>query len=464
LQGEEEGVFGKRGLFVLVVLAAAAALTTSAGAANRGSARIDLSTRGGVAVYLASQGVSMQGVVIQRGSRNYAGPSCPGKGWTCTTAKRVVQIAKGNGNGNGNNSFVCTGGTSYGPGDCTIIQFASGNASNTARCVEQSGDSNSDQSCSIRQTSSTGSNTAQIQQSANANDGSAQLQTQYGGARQTSTTGSNTIQISQSLNQSTKDTDATGQQQQDGHQEAATLQNSSTGSNTVQITQSLSQKADAKGDSGSTITQSQNTDGDVNSNAGVQQYSTSGRNNASVNQDNWYDAHIHRALNGTQQQGSPGSSGEAVYFDQDSTGLSTIQAQQTEHQDLHADQVTNLTQNQYGPQWADPDQGSNPNDRYTINQDSHQNASDPSSQNDEQYALCFTSGNCTVSETIHQGNVSQSNSCSGSSCDVGNHAFNQGGESGQGGCTATPNIDSEFVSTCQPEDTPNPPFPPGVGD
>src|SRR5262249_40319967 len=139
------GVCGKRGLFVLAVFATAAALTTSAGATNRGSAKIDLSTRGGVAVYLASQGISMHGVVIQRGARNYAGPNCPGKGWTCTTAKRVVQIAKASGSGNGN-SFVCaasSGTPTTGPNSCQIVQFVNGgSAGNSATCIERSGDSN----------------------------------------------------------------------------------------------------------------------------------------------------------------------------------------------------------------------------------------------------------------------------------------------------------------------------------
>jgi hypothetical protein len=451
-------VRGKRGLFVLVVLAAAAALTTSAGAANRGSAKIDLSTRGGVAVYLASQGVSLKGVVIQRGARNYAGASCPGKGWTCTTAKRVVQIASGN--GNGHNSFVCTGGSSSGPGDCTIFQFASGNASNNARCVEQSGDPNTSQSCQITQSSSggTGSNTAQIQQQINTNDGSTQIGTQYGGVRQTSTSGRNTIQIDQTLQQSTKVTDASGLQSQNGHQSAGVSQFSSTGDNCVQINESMDQQADAKGSPTANITQNQNTDGNVNSNVGVDQESTSGRNTAQVDQRNHYDAHINKALNGTQQQGSSGVSGEAVSFDQNSTGLSTIQAHQHEHQDLHADKVTNLTQKQYGPQWADPDQGSNPNDTYVIKQHSHQNASDPDTQEDEQFAQCFTSGNCQVTEKIHQQNVHQTNSCSGQSCDVGNHVDTNGGETSQGNCSATPDSDS----SCQNEDQPNPPpLPPG---
>ena len=467
----------KRGLFVFVVLAAAAAvLTASAGATSHGSAKIDLSTRGGVAVYLASQGVSLTGVVIQRGAHNYAGPSCPGKGWTCTTSKRVVQIAgddghgngqgddnednddNGNGRGNGHNSFVCTGGSSSGPGQCQIFQFANGGASNNARCIEQSGDPNTDQSCKITQSSSTGSNSTLILQQVDTNDGSTQFAHQYGGVRQTSSTGQNAIQIEQDLDQSSNTTDASGLQKQNGHQEASISQSSSTGANGVQINQSLDLQAFAKGSPAASINQQQNADGTVNSNAAVEQFSVSGSNNAQVGQRNHYDAHINRALNGNQQQGASGVSGEAVSFTQNSSGLSTINARQHEHQTLEADRVTNLTQSQFGPQWADPSQGTNPNDTYNITQHSHQNASNPTTQEDEQFAECFTSGHCTVSEKIHQGNVKQTNSCSGSSCDVGNHVFTNGDGTSQGACP-TPNQEE---GGCQTEDQPPPPpLPPG---
>ena len=441
---------GKRGLFVLVVLAAATVLTTSAGASTRGNARIDLSTRGGVTLYLASQGVDLHGVVIQRGAHNYAGPSCPGKGWTCTTAKRVLQIST-----EGNNSFVCTGGSSSGPGQCTIFQFATGNASNDASCVEQSGDPNTDQSCRITQNSGGGSgaNNATIAQQVDTNDGSTQFAHQYGGVRQTSTSGRNTVQIDQDLNQKVKVTNASGLQRQDGHQEASVSQSSATGANIVQIDQKLGLQAIAK--NGATINQLQNTDGDITSNVGVDQFSNSGRNNATVDQRDLYDADVSRATTANQQQGSSDASGENVFLNQQSSGLSTIQGHQQERQNLQADHVTNLTQSQYGPQWTDPSQGSNPNDQYELKQHSHQIASDPDNQEDEQFAECNTSGNCAVTEKIHQQNVRQTNSCSGTECDVNNHVFTQDGETSQGNCSAGPASDS-----CQTTEAPPPPPPP----
>jgi hypothetical protein len=59
---------------------------------------VNLSTNAKVREYLRSLGISPRGAVIQRGARNYAGPRCPGKAWTCTsTAHRVVQVASAGG-------------------------------------------------------------------------------------------------------------------------------------------------------------------------------------------------------------------------------------------------------------------------------------------------------------------------------------------------------------------------------
>jgi hypothetical protein len=110
--------------------------------------------------------------------------------------------------------------------------------------------------------------------------------------------------------------------------------------------------------------------------------------------------------------------------------------------------------------WADPEQGSNPNDSYSINQSSDQRASDPDTQDNKQFAECTTSGNCTVSEHIRQQNQTQSNACSGTHCDVANFFNTSDGESSQGSCTATPITIEEFPGSCADEGTPSPPPPP----
>ena len=319
-------MFGKWGLFVLAALASAAVLTSSAGAVSQGSAGVNVSTRAGVVQYLASLGVSARGVVIQRGAHNYAGTNCPGKGWTCTTAKRVAPDRERR--ATATTASSAHGGTSSGPGQCQIFQFGSGGASNNARCVEQSGDARStDQNCSITQNSSTGSNNAQIQQQVDTNDGSTQFAHQYGGVRQNSSSGRNNGADRPGSEPVVEEDQRERLQQQNGHQEASVDQSSDTGDNNTQINQSLALQADAK--NGTTINQLQNTDGNVNSNTAVDQSSNSGRNNAQVDQRNHYDAHVGKATTANQQQGSSGASGEAVFFNQNSTGLSTVQATST---------------------------------------------------------------------------------------------------------------------------------------
>jgi hypothetical protein len=99
-----------------------------------------------IAGHLRSLGIDPRGVVIQRGSKNYAGPNCPGPDWNCTTATKVVQLSP-NRAGSGaddddENRFVCkkqrgTGGVvtkdETPPGQsCFILQ--QGGSSNSATC------------------------------------------------------------------------------------------------------------------------------------------------------------------------------------------------------------------------------------------------------------------------------------------------------------------------------------------
>src|SRR5919108_843677 len=85
--------------------------STSRSAASTAAARraallrhAEFSTIAGAKAYFRSIGVNPRGVVIQRGARNYAGPRCPGRRWTCTeTTHPVVQIAAAG----GRNRFLC---------------------------------------------------------------------------------------------------------------------------------------------------------------------------------------------------------------------------------------------------------------------------------------------------------------------------------------------------------------------
>jgi hypothetical protein len=66
----------------------------AAGGATEGP---DLSTPEAAKAYLISQGFDPSKFIFQVGLNNYAGPSCPGLGWNCTTANLVVQIATAGG-------------------------------------------------------------------------------------------------------------------------------------------------------------------------------------------------------------------------------------------------------------------------------------------------------------------------------------------------------------------------------
>jgi len=376
---------------------------------------VDVSNRAGLQTYLKSLGIDPKGVVIQRSKHNYAGPSCPGAGWTCTTAKRVVQLSYGA----NNNQFECTpspGGSATPPNTCTIIQISSTGANNVARCTERTTDASASQSCLIYQSNTTGSNRADVIQQVNAASGATQSATQYAGVRQDNVSGSNAVFVNQDLRQSTKDTNA-GTQTQNGHQTVSTLQESDTGDNNADVHQSLALQEMAFGLP--VVTQNQDTDGTLNTQTAIRQFSTSGRNSANLDQANDLNANVAKAGTATQTQGSP-TGGLLGHFEQDSTGLSTVHGSQRETQNVVAAQVGTLSQTQYGPMSFGSDQGTNPNDRYDIDQSSTQQASSPSAyQSDQAYANCDTTGICTATQRINQDGQTERNSCSAPSCHIG---------------------------------------------
>src|SRR5437899_2530217 len=89
-------------VMVGLLIMAAAPAGAEASSADRG--QTDLSSLPAIEAYLTSIGVDPGSVVIQQGPLNYAGPYCPGDGWTCTAATRVVQISTGR---SGANIFDC---------------------------------------------------------------------------------------------------------------------------------------------------------------------------------------------------------------------------------------------------------------------------------------------------------------------------------------------------------------------
>ena len=217
---------------LLIGVAVAAALLFVGGATARGTgvSTALVPTVAHADRYLSSLGLDPAGFVVQHGARNYAGAKCPGKGWTCTKAKRVLQIASSG----GVNAVVCAassgsahstaGTTAVG---CTIVQTST-SGSNTATCNEQSvGDlATLTQTCTITQTSGSGNNTATVVQGFAqgpitcstpfaTNGNQTQSGTQYAYVTQGSASGNEAANVSQTVAQcaSTTTTGATAQSQ-----------------------------------------------------------------------------------------------------------------------------------------------------------------------------------------------------------------------------------------------------------
>lgn len=180
---------------LLAATIAAIALVSASGAATTKTqkpAQIDVSTRAAVVGYLRSIHVNPTGVVIQRGTRNYAGANCPGRGWSCTTTTHtVVQVASAG----GSNTFDCT------TASCAVIQVATAPtaAPNTAKCIKTTGLS---QSCTISQSSSTRDNLAIVYESAAKASGLTQTASSTASITQTATgtSNSNTACVTQNVN------------------------------------------------------------------------------------------------------------------------------------------------------------------------------------------------------------------------------------------------------------------------
>jgi len=426
-----------------------------------GAATVNVSTHAGVVSYLRSLGIDPRGVVVQRGAHNYAGPSCAGRGGTCTTARRVLQIAASPGS---SNTFVCPGNTSTAP-DCVIVQTSTA-GTNSATCQESSADPNANQSCQVSQNNQTGANNVTITQAVNTGAGSSQSPTQYAGVLQSNHGGANTVTLGQGITAKVNQVDGTGTQTQNAKQGVYISQsNSNGGTNSAGVNQSQSLKA--LSEQRPSLTQMQNTDGNVNTNVSLSQTSDTGANTANVNQSNVYVGNVEQAETAFQQQGSPGG-GEAEFFTQSSSGVSKIAGGQTESQTERADNIGSPpTQLQYGPQWFDPSQGSNAADTYSLNQSSVQSETNPSFQDDSQYADCTTTGTCTANQSISQNGTKSTNTCTVTNgfCDI-NNSVTFDGEDGHQSNTCNQATDD---TDCIPSDGPGslppaPPFPPAFNN
>jgi hypothetical protein len=453
---------------------AAVALISSAGASTAAppiTKKIDLSTRGAVAKYLSSIHIDPKRVVIQRGLRNYAGSSCPGAGWTCTsTSHPVVQVASTA----GRNVFQCASSS------CAVVQTSvTALATNRAKCIKTTGIS---QSCSITQTSATANNEAIVVQTATKLTGLTQSASQTAQITQKATGGSEVANSNTAcVLQTTTIEGSTAVAKRgmpvtvtlDAHQSISIKQDSLFGGNTVKNAtaagggtcgsdtltqdQSIMSKASGSGE----ITQKQNAaPGGPNMLIDIRQNQTSpgflgsatGQNTSAFHQTSTLTAVATTPAGPvTQTQSSLNGGVQATVnqFSQDNnapgpanTSTAIQDEVQCEHAQASGDQTCTtpvppsytFTQFQYGPVRCCSEQANDPDDTFTINQSSTQDndLGQHQNQSNNMQADCSTSGTCTAtqntdvngipsSNTQTGSDVSISTTCTGSDCTTANN-------------------------------------------
>lgn len=474
-------------LSLFAALVAAAVVVGGSGAVTakeRGVAKIDVSTRSAVIHYLRSIHLNPRGVVIQRGARNYAGPNCPGKRWRCASTKRtVVQIARRG----GKNVFRCA------RARCAVLQISkSALAMNAGTCIKTTGVT---QSCTISQPNATGTNKAVVWMDTGKLTGLTQTvlytaSISQGPASPTGSSNTNLACVHQAVfvdgstdPKTTKSSSVTVTNE--AHQSILISQNSLTGNNTVENAlkvgtnyvcdasalsqdQELYSLATGKG----TVVQKQNAapNGanltlDIKQNQGSGFFgNASGDNMASFEQTNNLTAIANAPAGATQTQSSDTTGGILAAVNQDSSGLSTAHAVQTETQceDAapsgltacdHAPDVIpgySPTQIQFGPaglansatgrhgrhfqlrkDLGDSFQTGNTDNVFTVSQTSHQFNDTGIGQKNTVLGGITTDGTGTVTQNtliqgtpkknVHQGEgenttVNGTISCTGSSC------------------------------------------------
>jgi hypothetical protein len=449
------------GLSAALLAGVALVAASGAGAAKAPrTARIDVSTKAAVVHYLRSIHVSPKGVVIQRGIRNYAGPNCPGKRWTCASALRtVVQVAKPG----GKNIFRC------GATRCAVVQISkSPLATNSAMCVKTTGGKNS---CSISQPNSAGTNKAVVWMDSGKLSGLTQTAVYTASITQgpASATGSSNTNLAcvhqlTSIDGSTVSTTNAGTTvTSEAHQSISISQNSLTGDNTVENaqpagpksydcdashallqSQTLASTAISKGvviQKQNAVNNGPNLTLDIAQNQGsgfLNNPGVTGANTATSEQIASQTAIANTPAGATQIQTSP-TGGVLAAVNQYSQGLSTASARQQETQCEDADvgglstcdtadqdppANYNLTQIQYGPAGlgksaairhgrhfqtlrkaiGDSSQTGNDADTFVISQVSHQDNDTNSGQSNVVQGGIATDGTGTVTQdTLIQG-------------------------------------------------------------
>jgi hypothetical protein len=399
---------------------------------------------GGAGAAATASGPDLSSAVHQNGLLNYAGPKCPGKGWTCTTATTVVQVAAAG----GQNRVDCTGESSTDEGQSCVVEQQGDD--NSARCVERSTAATQSQSCTIMQAGLR--NEALIDQSVDQNDGSTQTVTQDASLTQTGGS-SNHGTIRQSANQSTTTGDSQSQQ---ADQSVTSGQTGTSGaSNALNVDQSQNQ--DAMGGSD----QEQNSGGPALADcatgtpvfsphvcANVTQSSDAGDNDAHLSQVVMEDAKTDAVA--TQQQGNFGGGLDGRVHQDTTSGKQHNDANQDKRQ--HAKAADGSSQTQVDPLYCcgAGSQTGGSNNHESIDQASSQDATAPDVfQESSLIGQSLTpNGTCDVKQHARDNADATTNSASLSPCPflILSTECSSGGEEEAPGCTA-------FLPITTPPDT-----------
>lgn len=465
---------------------------------------------------LVSLSISPGDAVFQVGTRNYAGPNCPGNGWSCTTASVVVQINTTTTSSSVNISQCGPSGVVTNDpttGVCVVLQISTGNAANNAKCFERTSANPAFERCKIRQQNVSGLNKAFVDQGvfqsqATSTASQPQESWQIARVRQFNGTGRNDSTVWQTVIQNEFQSARgssilTVDQNQEAHQDVDVCQGGTTsacgtgsdGRNKSSIIQTNLQNARVEFDSNTiaAITQKQNIDPNRPTIiAGVTQNTSNKTNESTLVHVNGQLASVYRAgdrddddeaatlavFNGgpiTQQQGSgircnpPYKGGVCGFVEQtqfsDPVLAGPLEEQtarqwQNEGQVLVAPKRLTTSQTQYGPLFCCATQlpvladGGNPNNVDLINQNKVQLHTASFAQGEVQ-GHCLTSGNCTIDQTLVQtGNPTQRNTCPSAT---------QCGDPACDGHICNPQIDCTFAVSeggCSRQDITGAPIPP----
>ena len=400
---------GRTGTAAAVLAAFALTLVCVSGAGAR-DARADaaatlqkqLATSAGAAAYLRSLVIDPAGVVIQRGKRNHAGPGCPGAGWNCTSARRVLQLSSAG----GTNSATCQrvgSGSGVTQQTCVIVQTST-SGSNKASCIEKATVAGASvvQDCKITQTAGSGKNEAVVEQ---------------------------TLMQGPSCDTPPP---ASQDQQQTGRQSASIVQASPAGAMDADVTQNVIQCVVSATTGG--VGQAQSTDQQFTILQGPPGFDPanpvctgkSGALKAHAVQTQRHGARATGATTGSQDQ----SANLVGDVDQCSNSHAEYTVVQADDQRMFA--PTGVAQQQNGPVRCCSFQGKNPSDTCTIQQTGSQQAHALADQFESIAASAGTSGNCNSNASVTQNGVTNTSSQSGSVID------NDGLETCQNGICGEP--------------------------